>query len=131
MRRLMTHYDGPSFSHWYGQRHVHLFLLTALLLLDVAITYLFIEVRGTGYERNLLIAPLLEMRCGYSVVIGLKLLVAALATSISWSIYKSLHLDRHYRKTKWHIQKLEVWLWLVLIVLAAAVDMAMLADAAV
>jgi len=129
MRRLTTHYCGPSFGHWLGQRHFHLALLLILLLLDVAVTYILIEVLGTGRESNLLMAPVLEMRFGYAVAAGLKLVVAALAALISWRVYRSLHADPNHRRTKWHIQKLEAWLWMGLISTAAAVDIIILANA--
>ena len=129
MRRLIVHYTGPSLADWLRQRCFQIYLLTTLLMLDVAVTYLFVEVYGTSCEKNLLMAPVLELPFGYALAALLKLLVVLLVMAVSWHTYRSLHSDGNYRKTKWHMHKLEVWLWLGMIVMAAAVDIVLLANA--
>lgn len=130
MRRLIVHYTGPSLADWLRQRCLQIYLLTTLLVLDVAITYLFVEVYGIACEKNLLMAPVLELPFGYAVAAALKLTVVLLTSLISWRIYRSLHSDSNYRRTKWQIHKLEVWLWLAMLAMAAAVDIVLLANAA-
>ena len=95
-------------------------------MVDVVMTYLFIEVYQTSYEQNPLMAPILELPYGYVILTLLKFIVVLLVAGMSWHAYRELHSDKHSEKAKKQAHKLEVWLWWFAMGLAAVMDVMVL-----
>lgn len=98
-------------------------MLASLLLVDTVLTYLFIEVYGTAYEQNPFMAPILETRYGYFIIVLLKFMIVLIMSGASYYAYRELHSDKHSEKAKVQTLKLEVWLWYFAMGLVGVLDL--------
>ena len=128
MNRLALDDTNPTFHHWLRQRYLQIIILVSLLMVDVVMTYLFIEVYHTSYEQNPFMAPVLELPYGYVILTLLKFLVVLLVAGTSWRAYRGLHSDKHSEKAKEQAHKLEVWLWWLAMGLTAVLDFMLLVN---
>lgn len=77
---------NPTLAGWWGQRRVHVLLLSGLVIFDAIITYLAIFVWQIGTELNPLAVWFMGFAGGIGFVIN-KVFVSFLAPFISYAIY--------------------------------------------
>ncbi len=123
MQPLRHMKSRPLFTHWLRQRYLQVIMLASLLLVDTVLTYLFIEVYGTAYEQNPFMAPILETRYGYFIIVLLKFMIVLIMSGASYYAYRELHSDKHSEKAKVQTLKLEVWLWYFAMGLVGVLDL--------